>query len=170
MLCDWNISRINEPSRVKMIQLIFKLNIDKPQLIINSCLFFFLSLECWFLIRIRSQSDCLIRKCLLQKIVGLGPGRVFNVHARWRLVWRRQWCVSAQPAHVYSCHFIWGVLFTLWAVSVWLHLTLFYFCHYQVGNPITILSYREWDDSLKKKINQEPRWDAAAVYFGGKKM
>ena len=70
MLCDWNISRINEPSRVKMIQLIFKLNIDKPEQIINLLLVFFL-LKSWFLIRIRSQSDCLIRKCLLQKIVGL---------------------------------------------------------------------------------------------------
>ena len=70
MLCDWNIWTINEPSRVKMIQLIFKLNIDKPEQIINLLLVFFL-LKSWFLIRIRSQSDCLIRKCLLQKIVGL---------------------------------------------------------------------------------------------------
>ena len=40
MLCDWNISTINEPSRVKMIQLILELNIDKPVQMINSCLFF----------------------------------------------------------------------------------------------------------------------------------
>ena len=48
--------------------------------------------------------------------------------------------VSTQPSHIYSCHFIWGVLFTLWAVSVWLQFTLLYFWCEQVGNPITILS------------------------------
>ena len=126
MLCDWNIWRINEPSWVKMIQLIFKLNIDK-----DDVLQFLVKL--WFLIRIRSQSHRLIRECLLQIIVGQTIGclqhkyLMFTFCVKACLMQTSCWC---QPSHIYSCHFIWGVLFTFWAVSVWLHFTLLYFWHY----------------------------------------
>ena len=133
---------------------------------INSCLTFFL-IKSWFLIRIRSQSDCLIRKCLLQKIVGLRPVLVFNVHAaRWRLVWCRQRCVNPTLPYLFMSFYLRCFVYTLGSFC----LTLFYFIIVLLALPSRKSNNNiiiEWDDCLKK-INQEPRWDAAAVYFGRK--
>ena len=80
----------------------------------------------FFLIRIRSQSHRLIRKCLLQIIVGPALCWLGLEYLMFTLV-KVKACLmqtqSRQPSHIYSCHFIWGVLFTFWAVFC---LTSFY--------------------------------------------
>ena len=122
----------------------------------------------WFLIRIRSQSDCLIRKCLLQKIVGLRPVLVFNVHAaRWRLVWCRQCCVNPTLPYLFMSFYLRCFVYILGSFC----LTSFYFIIVLLALPsrksnINIII--EWDDCLKKSIKNQDETQRLFTLVGRK--